>query len=70
MSNAACEPVAHIPIAKPNLGEEEKRAVLDVLESGQYAQGAKVVELEKRFAEYVGRGHGIAVNGGTSALQG
>src|SRR5256712_4981014 len=57
-----------IPIAKPNLGEEEKRAVLEVMESGQLAQGAKVAEFEKRFAEYVGRGHGIAVNSGTSAL--
>lgn len=57
-----------IPIARPNIGEEEKRAVLDVLESGQYAQGPRVAEFEKRFAEYVGRGHGIAVNSGTSAL--
>src|SRR2546426_8620750 len=57
-----------IPIAKPNLGEEEKRAVLEVMESGQLAQGAKVAEFEKGFAEYGGRGHGIAVNSGTSAL--
>ena len=57
-----------IPIAKPALGEEEKRAVLEVLESGQLAQGPRVAEFEKRFAEYVGRGHGIAVSSGTSAL--
>ena len=60
--------MAGIPIAKPFLGEEEKRAVLEVMESGQFAQGARVAEFEKRFAEYVGRGHGIAVNSGTSAL--
>src|SRR5438093_10982162 len=57
-----------IPIAKPNIGEEEKRAVLEVLESGQLAQGPKVAEFEKAFAGYVGRGYGIAVNSGTSAL--
>src|SRR5437867_6622219 len=57
-----------IPIAKPNLGEEERRAVIEVLDSGQFAQGAKVAEFEKRFAEYVGRGHGIAVSNGTAAL--
>ena len=68
MSDPDCEPVALIPIARPNLGEEEKRAVLEVLDSGQLAQGAKVAEFEKRFAEYVGRGYGIAVNSGTSAL--
>ncbi len=57
-----------IPIAKPNLGDEEKKAVLEVLESGQLAQGLRVAEFEKRFAEYVGRGHGIAVSNGTAAL--
>src|SRR5437867_956351 len=57
-----------IPIAKPNLGEEERRAVLEVLESGQLAQGPKVAEFEKAFAGYVGRGHGIAVTNGTAAL--
>lgn len=57
-----------IPIAKPAFGEEEKRAVLEVLESGQLAQGPRVAEFEKRFAESVGRSYGIAVNSGTSAL--
>ncbi len=57
-----------IPIARPNLGDEEKKAVLDVLESGQLAQGPRVAEFEKRFAEYIGRGHGIAVSNGTAAL--
>ena len=31
-----------IPIAKPLIGEEEKQAVMAVLESGQLAQGAVV----------------------------
>jgi len=57
-----------IPIAKPIMGEEEKRAALEVLASGQLVQGPRVAEFEKRFAEYVGRGHGIAVHSGTAAL--
>ncbi|HIG93667.1 TPA: aminotransferase DegT, partial [Candidatus Woesearchaeota archaeon] len=36
-----------IPIAKPQLGEEEKRAVLEVLESGMLAQGTRVAAFEK-----------------------
>ncbi len=57
-----------IPIAKPNIGEEEKKAVLDVLSSGMIAQGKKVLELEEDFAKYVGVKHAIATNNGTTAL--
>src|SRR2546426_2292438 len=57
-----------IPIAKPNLGEDGKRAVREVRESGQLAQGPRGEEFERRFAEYVGRGHGIAVTNGAAAL--
>jgi len=39
-----------IPIARPVIGEEEKQAVLRVLESGQLAQGKVVREFEDAFA--------------------
>ncbi len=51
-----------IPIAKPWIGEEEKQAVLTVLESGMLAQGQKVREFEQAFADY------IATSNGTTAL--
>lgn len=57
-----------IPIAKPLIGDEEKHAVLDVLSSGIIAQGKKVEEFEKKFAEYCGTKHAVAVNNGTAAL--
>ena len=57
-----------IPIAKPNIGEEEKKAVLEVLSSGMLVQGKKVLELEKQFAEYIGVRYAIATNNGTTAL--
>lgn len=62
-----------IPINKPAIGEEEKNAVLKVLESLQLTdssfEGGKFVkEFEKLFAEYVGVKHAIAVNSGTSAI--
>ena len=57
-----------IPIAKPLLGEEEKRAVLDVLDSGMLAQGKKVTEFEKAFAEFIGVKQAIATSNGTTAL--
>jgi len=57
-----------INVAKPIIGEEEKQAVIEVLESGMLAQGPKVKELEVNFAEYCGTRHGIAMNSGTAAL--
>lgn len=57
-----------IPIAKPNIGEEEKKAVLAVLDSGMLVQGKKVEELERKFADYCGTKYAVAVNSGTAAL--
>ncbi|MEK6950837.1 MAG: DegT/DnrJ/EryC1/StrS family aminotransferase [Nanoarchaeota archaeon] len=57
-----------IPIAKPLLGEEEKRAVLEVLESGMLAQGKKVAEFEQEFAKFIGVRQAIATSNGTTAL--
>jgi len=57
-----------IPISKPLIEKEEKRAVLEVLTSGNLAQGKKVEEFEKSFAGYIGTEHAIAANNGTAAL--
>ena len=57
-----------IPIASPLIGDEEKRAVLAVLESGQLAQGAVVAQLEPAFAEVCGTRHAVATSSGTAAL--
>ncbi len=50
------------------MGEEEKRAVLDVLDSGIIAQGPKVSLFEKNFSSYCNTNYGIALNSGTAAL--
>ncbi len=57
-----------IPIAHPQIGDEEKQAVLAVLDSGQLAQGAVVAEFEQAFAAYCGVKHAIATSNGTTAL--
>jgi len=57
-----------IPVAKPLIGDAEKRAVMDVLDSGQLAMGSRTEAFEKAFAEYVGAKHAIGVNSGTAAL--
>lgn len=57
-----------ISIAKPTMGEEEKKAVMEVLDSGIIAQGPKVKEFEEGFAEMCDVKHAIATTSGTTAL--
>jgi perosamine synthetase len=57
-----------ISVAKVQVDEESIQAVLDVLKSGQLAQGPKVEQFEKAFADYIGTKYAIAVNSGTAAL--
>ncbi|MEW6054760.1 MAG: DegT/DnrJ/EryC1/StrS family aminotransferase [Nitrospirota bacterium] len=58
----------HIPIAKPYLGDEEKRHVSEVIDSGWVSQGPKVAEFEERFAEYIGCRFAVATTSCTTAL--
>ena len=57
-----------INIAKPQIGEEEKKAVLEVLDSGMIAQGPRVKAFEDAFAAMCGVKHAIATTSGTTAL--
>lgn len=57
-----------IPIAKPLIGEEERQAVLEVLDSGMLAQGPRVKAFEEAFAGMCGVGHAVATSSGTTAL--
>ena len=57
-----------IYMAKPQIGEDEKRAVMEVLDSGIIAQGPRVKAFEEGFAEMCGTKHAIATTSGTTAL--
>ena len=57
-----------IPVARPDIGQEEIAAVTEVLQSGMLAAGRRVVELEERWASYIGTRHAIAMSNGTTAL--
>lgn len=58
-----------IPLCIPYFGDEELKAVADVLKSGWVAHGPKNEELEKLFARYIGVKHAVSLNSCTSALQ-
>jgi dTDP-4-amino-4,6-dideoxygalactose transaminase len=57
-----------IPISKPYIGEAEKQAVMEVLDSGMLAQGPRTAKFEERFAQVCGVKHAIATTSGTTAL--
>jgi dTDP-4-amino-4,6-dideoxygalactose transaminase len=57
-----------IKIAHPLMGDEERKAVLDVLDSGVLAQGPRVQAFEEEFSAYCGMRYAVATSSGTAAL--
>jgi dTDP-4-amino-4,6-dideoxygalactose transaminase len=57
-----------VPFAPPTLGPEEIAEVVATLESGWLTTGPRVASFERRFADYVGAPHALAVNSCTAAL--
>ncbi len=57
-----------IPIAKPLISDEEKQAVLEVLDSGMLAQGPRVRAFEEAFAQMCQVQVAVATSSGTTAL--
>ena len=58
----------NVSLANPFIGEEEAKAVYEVVRSGWVSMGEKVKEFENNFADYVGAKHAVATNNGTTAL--
>lgn len=58
-----------IPLCIPYTGQEEKKAVLEVIDSGWYAHGPKNLEFEEDFAKFLGVQHALSMNSCTSAIQ-
>jgi perosamine synthetase len=57
-----------IPIARTDIGDAEKQAVIRVMESGRIALGEEMQAFEREFAAYLGVADAIMVNSGTSGL--
>ena len=70
MSNPhqAPEPTTMIPSGRPDISEDDERAVLETLRSDFLTQGPAVPRFERAIATRVGAAHAVAVNSATSAL--
>lgn len=54
-------------LASSTWGEEEKQAILEVINSNMYTMGKNVKDFEERFAHYFGMKYAVMVNSGSSA---
>jgi perosamine synthetase len=57
-----------VPFHRAPVGEEEARAVSEVIRSGWITMGPKTFEFEQEFAKFIGAQHAVAVSTGTAAL--
>ena len=58
-----------IPVCEPFLGGNEKKYILEAIDSGWISSSGKYIEMfENAFADYCGVKYGIAVCNGTAAL--
>jgi dTDP-4-amino-4,6-dideoxygalactose transaminase len=57
-----------LPIAQPDLDENDIAEVMDTLRSGWLVYGAKTQQLERDFAAMVGAEHAVGVNSCTAGL--
>ena len=57
-----------IPITKPVFDEEDKRAILEPLETGWIVQGPNVKKFEDLFTEFIKVKHAVATTSCTTAL--
>lgn len=57
-----------IPLSSPDITKREIEIINQVLSTPCLSIGPKIIEFEKKMAEYIGAKYAVAVNSGTSAL--
>jgi dTDP-4-amino-4,6-dideoxygalactose transaminase len=57
-----------LAVAEPNLGEEEKAALAEVVDSGWITMGDRVRAFEQAFAQHHGAADAVAVSSCTAGL--
>lgn len=62
------EALPPLDLARPEIGPEEERLVLEVLRSGRLSLGPVLEQFERDFAAWLGVDDAVAVSSGTAAL--
>jgi len=62
------QPPRNIPFGKPVFSNEEREAVLRVLDSGMLVHGREIEEFETAFAAFTGAPHAVGTSSCTAAL--
>src|SRR5712692_10601390 len=57
-----------IPLAKPEITESDREAVMEVLRTAYLSMGPRLRKFEQEICDYTGSKYAVAVNSGTSAL--
>jgi perosamine synthetase len=57
-----------IPLSRPDIGDSERQAVQEVLESGRLSLGPRILEFERAIADAADVKHAVATSSGTAAL--
>jgi perosamine synthetase len=68
MKGATMNKPMKIPLAKPDISDLERELVMETLNTPHLSLGPRLGEFEKKFADFLGVKHAVAVNSGTSAL--
>lgn len=61
--------IKNIPFSPPDITEYEKKAVMDVLESGWITTGPKTSEFEEKIAEYCRTDEAVTLSSNTAGLE-
>jgi len=57
-----------IPLAKPDITDSDRKAIMEVLETSNLSLGKKYIEFQNLIAKFAGVKYAVAVNSGTSGL--
>ena len=61
--------IKNIPFSPPDITEEEKKLVMEVLDSGWITTGPKTMEFEDKIAKYCGASNAVALSSATAGLE-